>query len=420
MDRKHILCLLLTLCLLLCLFAGCAEQETATPAAPAEESASAETPAAPASEAPAESPAPGPAEVPAEAPPEAPTEPASPDQAPAPDQEFPAPPPEPGPEPEPAPEAAEPAPMESPWSLTQGVAEYDLPLFEAPLDLSIYWVQLGNQPPKTDLLFWDRVQENLGVNIEFRQISEMTNSEQYNLMIASGDMTDLIWEDNCAAFGSESAYPGGFDAAIDDEIYLELTDLLPEYAPNYWEILEHYPAAKKELTTDTGKLYSVSMIYSEPQGPRFGMLVRQDYMDDTGLPVPEDTDGWLEVMRAMKANGVVYPYGAQATADVAGVIDAFGTTATSVFNSGIRRQLSGASGLHRILPHPVFRGPGLSGFHQRHHFRQLHADRRHQRHLCRHGKQCGVLPEQLRYRGVCTGVALSHRIRGQRVHDRQL
>ena len=113
--------------------------------------------------------------------------------------------------------AEEPAAPEAPtneyYSEHIGVKDYDLPLFDEELTLSIYWVQLGamggaEQPLKKDLLFWQRVQEKTGVTLDFVQRSEAVCAEQYNLMIASGGMTDLIYESNCGQMGSTSVYNG--------------------------------------------------------------------------------------------------------------------------------------------------------------------------------------------------------------------
>ena len=190
-----------------------------------------------------------------------------------------------------------------------GVKDYDLPMFEDGLDLSIFWVQLGamggaEQPLKKDLLFWQRVQEKLGVTLTFKQASEAVCNEQYNLMIASGDMTDLIYESNCGAMGATSVYNGGYDKAIEDDVYVDLTDIIPEYAPNYYAILQADDNVRRDLTTDTGKLYSIAMIYDQPQGVREGPLVRADYLEETGMEEPVTTEDWMNVFEKMKNNGV--------------------------------------------------------------------------------------------------------------------
>ncbi len=307
MSRK-LIAVLLALSMLLCLFAGCGGNgSTAESAA---ESPQTETSDAP-STAPAEE-----SEVPAST-----VETGSTVEEPA--------------------SAEEPtveAPTNEYYSEHIGVYDYELPIFEEPLELSIFWVQLGamggaEQPLKKDLLFWQRVQEKLGVTLDFVQNSEAVCNEQYNLMIASGDMTDLIYESNCGAMGASSVYNGGYDKAIEDEVYVDLTELIPEYAPNYYDILLNDENVMRDLSTDTGKLYSIAMIYDKPQGVREGPLVRADYLEATGLPDPVTTEDWMEVFEVMKSNGVQYPAGISNSGDIRGgfFCTAFGTSGNHAF-----------------------------------------------------------------------------------------
>ncbi len=294
---KKILAMLLALTMVLCLFAGCGGD--AAESAPAEESA-----------------------VASEA---APAEEEAPEAVPAEEGSV-------------AEEASvvEEAPVQGPtnafYSEHVGVYDYELPMFTEGESLSIYWVQLGamggaEQPLKEDVLWWQRVQEATGMTLEFVQVGEATCAEQYNLRIASGDMTDLIYESNCGQMGSTSVYSGGYDKAIEDEVYTDLTELIPEYAPNYWAIVSADENLRKDLTTDTGKLYSMGMIYDQPQGVREGPLVRSDYLADTGLADPVTTEDWMEVFKAMKSNGVQYPMGVSNGGDIRGgmMMNAFGT-----------------------------------------------------------------------------------------------
>ena len=302
--------LFLVLCLLLGLMAGCggSAAPASEPAGSASASAAEEAPEA---EAPAE-------EAPAEA------EPAAEEVVSA---------------EEPAEEPEVQAPTNEFYSEHIGVVDYDLPLFDGEgYEFSIYWVKLGamggaEQPDKKDLLFWQRVQENLGITIDFEQRSEAVCAEQYNLMIASGDMTDLIYESNCGQMGSTSVYNGGYDKAIEDDVYLDLTELIPEYAPNYYDILMHDENLRRDLTTDTGKLYSIAMVYDQPQGVREGPLARKDYLEATGLPIPVTCEDWTEMFKALKNNGVQYPMGVSNGGDIRGgfFCNAFGTSGGHAF-----------------------------------------------------------------------------------------
>lgn len=280
---KKLLALLLAMTMLFALFAGCSKSEE-----PAEEPAPAES-----------------AEAPAEEVPEAPEEEPAPEEAP--EEEFPK-------------------------------VDYQLPLFEETLEFSYFWVQLGGMGggtmlAKSDVPVWNEIQEKLNVKIDWVQNGESVCSEKYNLMVASGDMTDLIYESNCGQMGASSVYPGGYDKAIEDNVYMDLTELLPEYAPNYWHYVQSDDVVRQSLCTDNGTYYSVGMIYDKAQGCREGMFVRTDYLEATGLELPDSTDGWLEVFTKMKENGVVYPFGGSSGGDIRGnpFASAFGTSLASGF-----------------------------------------------------------------------------------------
>lgn len=299
MTKKWI-AMLLALSMLLCLAAGCGGGTTSSAASA--ESAGSDAPAVETPEEPDDEPAPAPEE------------------------------PEPAAESTVEEAAAPEAPTNEFYSEHIGVYDYELPLFDEDVTFSIYWVQLGamggaEQPLKKDLLFWQRVQEYTGVTLDFVQVSEATCAEQYNLRIASGDMTDLIYESNCGQMGSTSVYNGGYDKAIADEVYTDLTDIIPEYAPNYWAIVSADDNLRRDLTTDTGKLYSMGMLYDQPQGVREGPLVRVDYLEATGLEDPVTCEDWMEVFKAMKSNGVQYPMGVSNGGDIRGgfFMNAYGT-----------------------------------------------------------------------------------------------
>ena len=319
MSRK-LFALLLALCLCLGLMAGCGTGNEAAPVSEPEIASSGES-------APAEEPA-SEEEAPEEP---APAQKETSEEEPASAEEIPE-----------EPEIQ--APTNDYYSEHIGVVDYELPLFDGEgYEFSIYWVKLGTmggaeQPDKKDLLFWQRVQENLGVTINFEQRSEAVCAEQYNLMIASGDMTDLIYESNCGQMGSTSVYNGGYDKAIEDDVYVDLTDLIPEYAPNYYDILMHDENLRKDVTTDTGKLYSIAMVYDEPQGVREGPLVRKDYLEATGLPTPVTCEDWAEAFKVMKSNGVQYPMGVSNGGDIRGgfFCNAYGTSGGHAFKVDLK------------------------------------------------------------------------------------
>jgi len=292
MKRKTI-ALILCLCMLLAAMAGCgstAGSESTAPAASAD-AASAEEPAAEEAAAPAEEPAAADAPVSAE----------------------------------------EPAEEEIEESAPEPVS-YSYPLFDETLDFSMFWRMRRNV--LADLPWWQNFESNLGVKVDWISPGDTAAAEQYNLLIASGDYPDLIFENSCSTIRGACPYNGGYDKAIADEVYMDLTDYLDEYCPNYAQLLASDESLHRDLSTDDGKYYCFAMVYEKPYGVGFGVVVRDDYFADTGLKeYPRTTDEWLDCLKTMKNNGVQYPMGVFNTGDLQGspFAYAFGSTISSDF-----------------------------------------------------------------------------------------
>ena len=81
----------------------------------------------------------------------------------------------------------------------------------------------------------------------------------FNLMIASNNLPDMLT--------NAANYSDGIEAAIDDGYYLELTDKIDEYMPNYAAFRTSMPEVEYVTSTDSGRIGAVFQIYTEPQGP---------------------------------------------------------------------------------------------------------------------------------------------------------
>lgn len=114
----------------------------------------------------------------------------------------------------------------------------------------------------------------------------------FNLMIASNNLPDMLT--------NAANYSDGIEAAIDDGYYLELTDKIDEYMPNYAAFRTSMPEVEYVTSTDSGRIGAVFQIYTEPQGPWLGMQVRQDWLDKLGMDTPVTYDDWEEMLTAFK------------------------------------------------------------------------------------------------------------------------
>ena len=141
--------------------------------------------------------------------------------------------------------------------------------------------------------FYQEMERRTGVHLEFEMVSSADYQTNFNLMIASGNLADMIYV-------GASYYAEGVDAAIDDGYFLDLTDLVDEYMPNYERIRTSDVQYELLSTTDSGRLGAVYELRQSKQGPWLGLWIRQDWLDDLGLDTPVTFDDYHEVLTAFK------------------------------------------------------------------------------------------------------------------------
>lgn len=142
-------------------------------------------------------------------------------------------------------------------------------------------------------------EEATGVKITFIDNNQETYAEKLNLLLAGGDLPDLI-------FGIAMNYSTGVDAAIDDGVILDIAEYL-DYAPAFTELIMGDDTLKKSVHTDTGKIGAFYMIEDEESAPGEGPIVRKDLLDKVGMDVPETIDEYHDVLAAFKDAGVDMP-----------------------------------------------------------------------------------------------------------------
>jgi putative aldouronate transport system substrate-binding protein len=170
-----------------------------------------------------------------------------------------------------------------------------------------YWVSLN---PNVSATF-----TNLGETPFARELAAKTNtavqylhpvqgseSEQFNLIIASGEYPDIM-EYNWLN------YPGGPEKAINDGVIMKLNDVIDKYCPNLKAYLRAHPDIDKQIKTDSGSYYTFPFIRGDTYLLNsFGAVIRKDWLDELGLKVPATIDEWHTVLTAFKQKkGIAAP-----------------------------------------------------------------------------------------------------------------
>ncbi len=194
--------------------------------------------------------------------------------------------------------AAEPA-VQTSWP-ENPLGNVELPLTEDPVTVSM-WMGINPNVLKitedidNDCAIWHELADRTGVNLVWTPVNPDTESEKFNLMVASDDLADII-------SNATSLYTNGGEAAIADEVLIDtLPYLTEELTPQICKLMEAYPDAIPDALTDSGWLAGMPQLSMQTEATQtFGAQIRQDWLDDLGLEVPETYDELHDVLKAFQ------------------------------------------------------------------------------------------------------------------------
>ena len=165
-----------------------------------------------------------------------------------------------------------------------------------------------------DTPFYKWLEEQTGVHIDFQYYNEEQYEQQMNLMLATRQITDLMYY-------PES--PDGPEAAVEDGLFADLNQY-KDLMPNYYAMLDDDDASttewewgvEKELlwsgpqgafhdicNTVKGYMWCASQIWPDSTGVYFGPFIRKDWLDELNLEVPTTIDELETVLAAFKTLG---------------------------------------------------------------------------------------------------------------------
>ena len=155
-----------------------------------------------------------------------------------------------------------------------------------------------------DYLYYKEAEERLNVNIDFSAVPIPAAAEQFMLMIAGGDYDDVI-------LNMTSNYSGSLDDAIEQEIIIDLTDAITDFAPDY-EAARTASQTRKLSSVTEGGNQAVMYGFQTTEGriPKFGAVIRKDWLDELGMDIPVTVDDYHDVLLAFQEHfGCTSAYG---------------------------------------------------------------------------------------------------------------
>lgn len=187
------------------------------------------------------------------------------------------------------------------------VEPFQLPICEETATIS-FWFEESPMVANyindmNDNITYQLLEELTNVHLDFNAVTDETD-QQFNLMVASGDYADIMMNAN-------RYYAGGVIKGVDDEVFMELTDVIEDYMPNYARVVADHNVLSQVSLSD-GRIGQIYAINHNPSVPGTGPIIRKDWLDDLGI-APEDIvtyDDYYNVLTAFKnekgATGALY------------------------------------------------------------------------------------------------------------------
>ncbi|MGF7029117.1 putative aldouronate transport system substrate-binding protein [Paenibacillus mucilaginosus] len=164
-----------------------------------------------------------------------------------------------------------------------------------------YWVELDGDSAISMKSFsenaaYKEMEKITGTKVDFKHPTGGGTQvlEQFNLMVASRNLTDVIQTNwfNVAR---------GPQNAIDEGTIIRLNDLIDKHAPNFKKYLAEHPEVASMIKTDKGDIYAFPFIRGDNKiKVYYGPVIRKDWLDKLGLEAPTTINEWEKVLVAFR------------------------------------------------------------------------------------------------------------------------
>lgn len=132
-----------------------------------------------------------------------------------------------------------------------------------------------------------------GMNIDWQVYDPATRDETLPLMLAGGDMPDMIqgllWE-----FADEIN-----DYGVQQGLFYPIDELL-QYMPTYSKILDENPALRAAMTSPDGHMYSLPILTAKGAFFPYRPWINTDWLDAVGMENPKTLDEFYAALKAFK------------------------------------------------------------------------------------------------------------------------
>ncbi len=181
------------------------------------------------------------------------------------------------------------------------LTEIPLPIVEEPIELEVF-IEIdaskigAHTNDYNELSSYKELTRLTNIKLKFLHPPTGQATEQFNLMLSSGDLPDIV-------YWNFLGVPGGPNKAIEDGLILDLREYFEKYSPNLTKILDERPEIRKEISTDEGSYYCYPyLLIDQIVNNTFGFMARADWLEKLGIEKPVTIDDWYDMLVAFRDN----------------------------------------------------------------------------------------------------------------------
>lgn len=178
--------------------------------------------------------------------------------------------------------------LKMPFDASPLLPEY--PLVTEPTTIRLVMPVPGQEPNAGIQDLFSAFTQTTGISLDYDAFPNETYLEGLELLVASGEPLDLIL--SAPAYMTNTELSGNL---------IPLDDLIEAYAPNYIRVANNCYDGVLSLIEESGEIMQLYRFYEEPQmTPGLGTVIREDWLMELGMDLPETYDDYAQLLIAMK------------------------------------------------------------------------------------------------------------------------
>ena len=172
-----------------------------------------------------------------------------------------------------------------------GLNAEGLPIVDKTLTLSFGGSKSALAPDYSEMELVQRWEEDTNIAIKWENLPDQVYQEKKNLMLASGDLPDVLFN---TGLSDAEVVDNGTNGTL-----LPLEDLIAEHAPTLSKILDERPDVRAAITASDGHIYTLPSV--EELGilpyPNF-LYINTSWLDQLGLEMPRTVEEYHQALEA--------------------------------------------------------------------------------------------------------------------------